>query len=142
MKLVREVYIQTGKAMNISINSKGEWSKTFNFLNKASKSLFHKSLFTKYGEMGVRALQEATPKDTGDTANSWSYEIEENEGSVRIIWKNSSTTKDGIPIVVLLHYGHGTRNGGYVQGRDFINPAMQPIFDKIAAQAWEEVVRL
>lgn len=142
MKLVREVYIQTGKAMNISIKSKGDWNKTFSFLDKASKVFFNKSLLNRYGEMGVRALREATPKDTGDTANSWSYEIEENNGSVRIIWKNDSTTKDGIPIVVLLHYGHGTRNGGYVQGRDFINPAMRPVFDKIAKEAWEEVVKL
>lgn len=142
MKLVRSNSIRTGKAMNISITSKGDWNKTFNFLNKASKSVFHRSLFEKYGEMGVRALREATPKDTGDTANSWSYEIEETEGSVRIIWKNTSTTKDGIPIVVLLHYGHGTRNGGYVQGRDFINPAMRPVFDNIAEKAWEEVVKL
>lgn len=128
--------------MNISIKTKGDWDKTFNFLNNASKTLFHKNLLNKYGEMGVRALQEATPKDTGDTANSWSYEIVETEGSVRIIWNNTSTTKTGIPIVVLLHYGHGTRNGGYVQGRDFINPAMRPVFDKIADKAWEEVVKL
>ncbi len=128
--------------MNISIKSKGDWDRTFNFLNTASKTLFHKNLLNKYGEMGVKALSEATPKDTGDTANSWSYEIEETEGSVRIIWNNTSTTKDGIPIVVLLHYGHGTRNGGYVQGRDFINPAMRPVFDSIAEKAWEEVVKL
>ena len=128
--------------MNISIKSKGDWNKTFNFLDKVSKGFFNKSLLNRYGEMGVRALREATPKDTGDTANSWSYEIEENNGSVRIIWKNDSTTKDGTPIVVLLHYGHGTRNGGYVQGRDFINPAMRPVFDKIAKEAWEEVVKL
>jgi len=128
--------------MNISIKSKGDWNKTFEFFDKASKSLFHKSLLDRYGEMGVRALQQATPKDTGNTANSWGYEIVETEGSVRIIWKNSSTTDTGIPIVVLLHYGHGTRNGGYVQGIDFINPAMQPVFDKIAKQAWEEVVKL
>lgn len=127
--------------MNITMNSKGEWSKTFNFLNKASTSLFHRSLLNKYGEMGVRALRESTPKDTGEAANSWYYEIIEEKGSTKIIWSNSSTTSSGIPIVVLLHYGHGTRNGGYVQGRDFINPAMQPVFDNIAEKAWEEVVK-
>lgn len=141
MKLVRKNITQTGNAMNISIKSKGDWSKTFNFLNGASKVFLHKSMFDRYGEMGVKALQEATPRDTGDAANSWTYEIKESKGSVRIIWKNSSTTKDGTPIVVLLHYGHGTRNGGFVQARDFINPAMRPIFDKIAEKAWEEVVK-
>lgn len=127
--------------MNVNMKSKGDFNKTFDFLNKASKKLLNKSLFDRYGEMGVKALRESTPKDTGNAANSWSYEVIESKGGVKIIWKNSSVTKTGIPIVVLLHYGHGTRNGGYVQGRDFINPTMRPVFDKIAKEAWEEVVR-
>ena len=83
----------------------------------------------------------ATPVDTGKTAASWRYQITNNKNELKIEWLNDSTTKDGIPIVVLIQYGHGTGNGGYVVGRDFINPAIQPIFDKIADALWKEVTK-
>lgn len=96
---------------------------------------------SKYGEMGVQALVEATPKRTGETANSWYYEILETPTGVSIVWNNSHVEKGYANIALLLQYGHGTRNGGYVQGIDYINPALAPIFEKIAKSAWEEVTR-
>lgn len=95
-------------------------------------------MLQKYGREGVRALSSATPIDSGKTANSWDYEIKQYQGGARISWTNSNVV-DGVPIAIILQYGHGTRNGGYVQGRDYINPAIQPIFDKLAKDVWEEV---
>lgn len=99
-------------------------------------------ILRKYGRIGVEALSSATPVDTGKTANSWHYRIEE-EGrhKVSIIWTNSNTNK-GVNIALILQYGHGTRQGGYVKGIDYINPAMKPVFDAISNKAWEEVSRL
>lgn len=94
-----------------------------------------------YGAQGVRALASATPVDSNVTANSWSYRTSVSGSSFFIIWENSSVTSSGTPIVILLQYGHGTRNGGYVQGRDFINPAIRPIMDQIADAVWREVIR-
>lgn len=99
----------------------------------------YKDTLASYGERGVKALAAATPKDTGKTADSWTYSIEEGKGTVSIVWSNTNVNK-GLNIAVLLQYGHGTRNGGYVQGRDYINPALRPLFDEIANKAWEEVV--
>lgn len=124
----------------IIIKSKGDLSKTYNFLKHAQSRSFLKRL-NKYGEEGVAALSAATPVDTGKTAASWSYEIAHTKTAVTIIWKNSNVV-DGVPIALILQYGHGTRNGGYVQGRDYINPAIQPIFDKILDSAWKEVKKL
>lgn len=121
----------------ITIKSKGDLSKTYNFLKRAQSRSFYKNL-RRYGEEGVAALSAATPVDTGKTAASWSYEIVQTKTSVSITWKNSNVV-NGIPIAIILQYGHGTRNGGYVQGRDYINPAIQPIFDKILDSAWREV---
>jgi len=90
--------------------------------------------------MGVDALRDATPKDTGKTADSWGYEIIVNNGSASIVWTNSNQNH-GVYIAVLIQYGHATRGGGYVQGRDYINPAMRPVFDKIANDAWLEVTK-
>ena len=90
--------------------------------------------------VGVEALAAATPRKTGKTAASWSYRVEKGKDSIAIIWSNSNIV-DGTPIAVILQYGHGTRNGGYVEGVDYINPAMRPIFDEIAKRAWEEVRR-
>jgi hypothetical protein len=95
----------------------------------------------KYGREGVAALASATPVDTGQTANSWYYEVVIKNGSATISFHNSNI-QNGVPIAIILQYGHGTRNGGWVQGRDYINPAIQPIFDKIANQAWKEVTKL
>jgi len=94
----------------------------------------------KYGAMGVRALAAATPEDSSLTANSWRYEIAQKPGYFAIHWLNSNV-EDGIPIAILLQYGYGTKNGGIVQGRDYINPAMQPIFDQMAADMWKEVTK-
>jgi hypothetical protein len=96
-------------------------------------------ILEKYGEEGVRALSSATPKDTGLTASSWSYRTSISKGSFFIIWENSNLTSSGTPIVILLQYGYGTRDGGYVQGQDFINPVIRPIMNKIADAVWREV---
>ena len=96
------------------------------------------SCLDEYGKKGVEALRQATPKDTGKTADSWFYEIKRSKESVSISFNNSNIN-DGVPIAVILQYGHGTRNGGWVEGRDYINPAIQPVFDEIAEEAWKEV---
>lgn len=121
----------------VIVKQKGDFSKTEKFLNSISKKLYYRNL-QKYAEQGVAALASATPVDSGTTANSWGYEIRQTKNSVSIYWTNSNVNK-GVPIAVIIQYGHGTRNGGYVQGRDYINPAMRPIFDKIAENVWKEV---
>lgn len=121
----------------VIVKQKGDFSKTEKFLNTISKKLYYRNL-QKYAEQGVAALASATPIDSGTTANSWDYEIRQTKNSVSIYWTNSNVNK-GVPIAVIVQYGHGTRNGGYVQGRDYINPAMRPIFDKIAENVWKEV---
>lgn len=121
----------------ITFTNKGSFDKTENFLKKITKAEFT-SVLHKFGEKGVKALRDATPKDSGDTANSWEYEIVKGIGSVRLIFKNTNI-QNGANVAILLQYGHATRNGGYVQGRDYINPALSPIFDSIAKEAWEEV---
>lgn len=123
----------------ISFRHKGDFYKTMKFLRNAKKSTFSVDL-DKYGKEGVAALASATPMDTGETAKSWYYEIKKEAGTTTISFCNSNI-QNGVPIAIILQYGHGTRNGGWVQGRDYINPAVQPIFDKIANQAWREVVK-
>lgn len=126
--------------MKITLTSKGDFSKTVKSLNNMKKFKME-NILDKYGRQGVSALQSATPVDSGLTANSWSYKIETKGGRSVIYWNNSNINK-GVNIAVILQYGHGTRNGGYVAGRDYINPAMRPIFDAIANEAWREVVKL
>lgn len=121
----------------IVLKNKGDFSKTTNFLKRITK-LDYKSILSKYGKMGVDALAKATPVDTGLTASSWSYEIVEDDGGATIYWKNSNVVK-GISIAVILQYGHGTGTGGYVEGIDYINPALRSIFEGIADDAWKEV---
>ena len=121
------------------VNKKGDWAKTTSWLKRIQTLKNVRKILEKYGREGVVALANATPVDTGVTAASWTYKIRHSVYSLAIEWDNSSTTYTGIPIVVLIQYGHGTRNGGYVQGRDFINPTMKPIFDKIADELWKEV---
>lgn len=121
----------------ISFVQKGNFKRVNRFLIFASK-LNIKTKLDKYGIIGVEALASATPKDSGKTADSWSYEIEGNGQSASIVWTNNNINK-GVNIAVILHYGHGTGTGGYVEGRGYISPAIQPIFDKIAADAWKEV---
>ena len=123
----------------VMFRQKGDFRRTSDFLKRANR-LNLDALLNQYGQEGVEALRAATPKDTGTTANSWSYVVHKGAGSITITWSNSNIV-DGVPIAVILQYGHGTRNGGYVQGTDYINPAMKPIFDKIAQRAWEEVKR-
>ena len=124
----------------ITFRQKGDFSKLTRYLEKV-KSVVKLSNLDKYGKEGVAALASATPVDTGLTASSWSYEIKHQNGRVSITFKNSNI-QNGVPIAIILQYGHGTRNGGWVQGRDYINPAIQPIFDKIANEAWREVTKL
>ena len=121
----------------IVLKNKGDFSKTTNFLKRITK-LDYKSILSKYGKMGVDALAKATPIDTGLTASSWSYEIVEDDGGATIYWKNSNVVK-GVSIAVILQYGHGTGTGGYVEGIDYINPALRSIFEGIADDAWKEV---
>ena len=116
---------------------KGDFRKTTNFLKRIRKLDFE-SLLKKYAEEGVEALSEATPVVTGKTAASWSYEIVKEPGRISIFWNNSNIVQ-GIPIAVILDYGHGTGSGGYVRGRHYIAPAIRPVFDKIADAAWKEV---
>lgn len=120
----------------ISFEQKGDWSKTFNFLRKNRK--FDISDLNKYGAEGVRALAAATPTDTGTTAASWDYRIVRTKDQITIEWLNYNIV-DGVPIAVILQYGHGTGTGGYVQGIDYINPALAPLFNEIANNAWREV---
>ena len=124
----------------IVIKQEGDFKKTHKFLEKIS-SKHYENILNKYGQMGVEALAAATPVDTGLTADSWGYEIRTSPdtGYYSIIWTNSHVEKGYANIAILLQYGHGTRNGGYVQGRDYINPAMRPIFDEIAEKVWKEI---
>ncbi|MBE6724978.1 MAG: HK97 gp10 family phage protein [Ruminococcaceae bacterium] len=124
----------------ISFRQKGDFKKLSGYLEKA-KEVFNIGILDRYGEEGVRALAEATPKDTGLTAASWRYRIVRGEGSVTISFDNTNF-QNGVPIAIILQYGHATRNGGYVQGIDYINPALRPVFEKIADAAWEEVKRV
>lgn len=124
----------------VSFRHKGDFSKFSRFLEKAKNTVRLGDL-DRYGREGVAALASATPTESGKTADSWSYEIVRNQGSVTINFNNSNINK-GVPIAIILQYGHGTGTGGWVQGRDYINPAIQPIFDKIANDAWREVTKL
>lgn len=124
----------------LTLRQKGDFSKLTKYLFNVQNAI-RKCDLDKYGKQGVAALESATPKDTGLTASSWHYEIERVNGRVSITFYNSNV-QNGIPIAIILQYGHATRNGGWVQGRDYINPALRPIFDKIAEKAWEEVTKL
>ena len=137
MRLERNSSTQEGDSL-IRITTKGDFNNTFRFLNKMSKFQINKIL-EKYGQMGVEALTSATPIDSGKTAESWGYEISVGKEGATIHWTNTNQNK-GVYIAVILQYGHGTGTGGYVQGIDYINPAIRPVFDKIAEEAWMEVV--
>ena len=124
----------------ISFRQKGDFSKLNRFLERA-KEAARLSILDKYGREGVAALSSATPVDSGETASSWYYEIKHNNGSASITFNNSNIN-NGVPIAIILQYGHGTGTGGWVEGRDYINPAIQPIFDKIVDAAWKEVTKI
>jgi hypothetical protein len=123
----------------ITIKQTGNFKNTEQFLAKAAK-VSYLDILNKYGQIGVSALASATPVDSGLTSQSWDYQIKISKGSFIIYWTNSNKV-DGVLIAAILQYGHGTKNGGYVQGRDYINPAIQPIFDKILDEAWREVTK-
>ena len=124
----------------ITVKIDNKFSITERFFERI-KELNHKGTFDKFGQMGIEALASATPKDTGKTSESWEYVIEHRFGKTSIVWSNMNVN-DGCNVAILLQYGHGVKGGGYVQGRDFINPAIQPIFDQIAKDAWDEVIRV
>lgn len=125
----------------IQFTHKGNFNKLETFLSKAIHiKPVVRPILEKYGKRGVEALREATPKDTGKTADSWTYEIvEESNGNLKIVWHNTNLVDDWMPLAILLQYGHATGNGGYVQGTDYINPAIESIFHKLADEAWKEV---
>lgn len=123
----------------INFRQKGDFSKLSKYFEKM-KEAAKIGVLDKYGREGVAALSSATPVESGKTASSWSYEIERQNGAVSIVFKNSNVNK-GVPIAIILQLGHGTGTGGWVEGRDYINPAIQPIFDKLANEAWEEVIK-
>lgn len=121
----------------ISLGSKGDYAKTLRFLQKSSKGNLSK-LLNKFGRDGVAALESATPVDSSETASSWSYIVQRSKGVWSIEWSNGHVV-DGVPVAILLQYGHGTGTGGFVQGRDYINPAIQPVFDRLADNVWKAV---
>ena len=123
----------------ITIESQGEWKLTRNWFDRMTK-LDLALIMNQFGKEGVSALAAATPSRSGLTSNSWNYEVTRKGNNWKITWTNSNVNK-GANIAVLIQYGHGTRNGGYVVGRDYINPAIRPVFDKIAQKAWKEVTR-
>lgn len=124
----------------IRFRQKGDFSNLNRFLERA-KNVIKIGELDKYGREGVAALASATPVDSGLTADSWYYEVKNQNGTASINFYNSNINK-GVPIAIILQYGHGTGNGGWVEGRDYINPAIQPLFDTIANNAWEEVTKL
>ena len=125
--------------MGVVFRHKGDLKKSRKFPETLSRREEFKNL-DRLAKEGVQALSSATPFDTGLTASSWGYEIHASGGSYEIVWTNSNINK-GIPIAIILQYGHGTGTGGYVQGRDYINPAIRPVFDRIADEVWKEVTR-
>lgn len=123
----------------IRFRQKGDFTKLTRYLERAKEAVKCGDL-DRFGREGVRALSSATPVDTGKTAASWEYRITHDKDGVTISFYNTNI-QNGVPIAIILQYGHGTRNGGWVQGRDYINPAIQPIFDQIAESAWREVTK-
>lgn len=123
----------------IRVRQRGDYAKLTRYLERMKNTASLIDL-DKYGKEGVAALASATPVDTGLTARSWSYKIFRGDGKASITFYNSNI-QNGVPIAIVLQYGHGTRNGGWVEGRDYINPALQPVFDKLAKEAWREVTK-
>ena len=121
----------------ITFSHKGNFDKTTKYLTSMSDEEYV-SKFSYFAELGVKALSEATPVDTGETASSWYYTIVKNKSGIKIIWNNSNVT-DQAPVAILIQYGHGTRDGAYVQGVDFINPAMRPVVDRISQYIRKEL---
>ena len=125
--------------MKIGLKTKGNFRNVEKFFDRMKANELARKL-NQYGLVGSAALAANTPMDSGKTASSWSYEIHNSGKGLELVWTNSNTNK-GLNIAILIQYGHGTRNGGYVQGRDFINPAIRPVFDAIAEDIWKEVTK-
>lgn len=123
----------------VSFKQKGDFKNLTTYLTRV-KDTFDINILDKYGKAGVAALASATPVDTGKTASSWSYQITRKNGRISLSFHNSNV-QNGVPIAVIIQYGHATRNGGWVEGRDYINPALRPIFEQIANEVWKEVTR-
>ncbi len=126
----------------LKINQKGDFSKITSYLTRVEdlKKVIKSGSLDIFGVKGVQALSAVTPRDTGKTATSWYYEIKEDKDKISLVFKNSNVV-NGVPIAVILQYGHGTKNGGYVQGIDYINPVIRPLFEEIAQGAWREVTK-
>lgn len=124
--------------MSIIIRSRGSWDRIIKSIERAAKVSKADRILAHYGEAGVQYLSEATPKDSGLTASSWSYKVEKGKDKTSLVFSNSNTV-NGVNIAIILQYGHGTRNGGYVQGTDYINPASQRVFQQMADELWLEV---
>ena len=140
MRRIENVLIQKGDGIVIRLEQKGDFKTLTSFLERI-KGTFNLSILDSYGREGVAALSAATPVDTGLTAASWNYRINRTPNSISLEFYNTNI-QNGCPIAIILQYGHATGNGGYVQGRDYINPAIRPIFEKIAESAWREVTRV
>ena len=125
--------------MLVTFKNKGDFSKTDKFFNRLLRRDYL-NVLEKYGQQGVAALSASTPVKTGKTASSWEYIITHSPTETKIEWVNTNVVA-GTNVAILLQYGHGTKNGGYVVGRDFINPALRPIFDKMANEVWKEVTK-
>lgn len=123
----------------INVKHKGSFKNTENFFNRSLKRDYIKTL-KRYGDTGVELLKQATPKDSGITSESWGYEIQQGDGQVSVVWTNSNEN-DGVNIAILIIYGHGLRNGGYVQGNDFVTPAIRPLLGQMADNVWREVTK-
>lgn len=124
----------------IRLKAKGSFQKTMKFLENCEKTLMNYSRLERYGKAGVDALASATPVDSGKTASSWTYRIKVDSKSIHIVWTNKNKN-DGCNIALLLQYGHGTKDGYYVQGKDYINPALRTVFDNIGSEIWKEVTK-
>ncbi len=122
----------------IKITQKGDFKKTHKFLNSITFNQHFIKILEDYGRQGVEALSSATPIDTGNTAASWTYSVEKNQNGYAVTWSNTNIN-NGVNIAIILQYGHGTGSGGYVKGKNYINPALQPIFDSMANELWKEV---
>lgn len=127
--------------MSVSVKVLSDYKKTYDFLHRVQGSNKFRIL-EKYGAQGVAALKQATPKESGETANAWYYEIVNKPGYFSIHWLNYHIEEPGtIPVAAIIQYGHATRQGGYVKGKDYINPALKPIFDQIVSDLWREVTK-
>lgn len=126
--------------MAVAFKYQGSFERTTRFLTDASNTNKKtEQILKKYGEKGVKLLQQATPKDTGKTANSWTYEVKVTNTGCKLIFNNENLAPNGTPVAILIQYGHGTKNGGYVLGRDYLTPVFEPLFEKLKDDVWKEV---